>query len=754
MERSFARRLRRCAMVACAALMLGRPGTASAGIGDWWDIFSGIKEIEIERLNKRADISLAWHHSKRLREVSSSVGLAIRQLKPPQIEELLANLDDPDQTIDDLRLPSKNRDGRHLTRRETRELLGLPAEGLEREGIAVLRQDERILVYHDIERRGLVRYGQDSDAAERLLATLHRDIRLNPPVAKQQTPISYQLHKNMPLLIKDGRMLEHDGFEHTVCQTMIDRLPKTPTIGVCSLPQPRMARREDRIGDCPDDQVGGVFETVLLINGEESQRLGRWDDCVPKPPEGESESVTRIERPSCGPLRLDLQVELYKRHGRSRVGVPKGTYERRRKEWTHTETFPAQWQLPPLVLTWNDPWQVSDGCYVPYRTTREESRTVTVGSCTQKRRRTRTSHWQAYLDSAGQERRRPDRPSVTHSPWRDVGGLDCPFITWTTSENQSRNFKVNGCRQYQNRTVTTHWRQKVGAGGVRTGGKVIVKKDISPWRNDGRPICGPTLSTTESVETRTVAAGLCKQRQQRKVVRRWMTYPVDKRLQGLSGSRIPAIQRPVTYHPWRDVGERFDCPKPVASTTVSTQTRRSCHQTVQESRHTSAQYTLFVFKRQVTHNWLTYPDGRREAGRPPTRYGPWVRERQTYSCRPGSGGGGRNSGDSAGTTYDTDGDGRTDSTQPGPAGHFGSSTSGLGSATGWSDPGGDRGGGSGTWGSGGQGGGGGYSSSGGISGGVASGDSFDDGGGHSGGSGGGRGGGGYGGASGGGIGLY
>ena len=737
MERSSARRLRRCAMVACAALMLGRPGTASAGIGDWWDIFSGIKEIEIERLNKRADISLAWHHSKRLREVSSSVGLAIRQLKPPQIEELLANLDDPDQTLDDLRLPSKNRDGRHLTRRETRELLGLPAEGLEREGIAVLRQDERILVYHDIERRGLVRYGQDSDAAERLLATLHRDIRLNPPVAKQQTSISYQLHMNMPLLIKDGRMLEHDGFEHTVCQTMIDRLPKTPTIGVCSLPQPRMARREDRIGDCPDDQVGGVFETVLLINGEESQRLGRWDDCVPKPPEGESVSVTRIERPSCGPLRLDLQVELYKRHGRSRVGVPKGTYERRRKEWTHTETFPAQWQLPPLVLTWNDPWQVSDGCYVPYRTTREESRTVAVGRCTQKRRRTRTSHWQAYLDSAGRERRRPDRPSVTHSQWRDVGQSVCPWDYWTTSATESGSHKVNGCTQRRQRSVTSHWRQSARPGST----KQLRYKTHGQWRNVGSPNCAkPVPSSEVTHQWRTVTVGSCKQRQKRRVERFYLT-----RADGKQEAGFPYA----VFGRYTNVGGLFDCPKPVASTTVSTQTRRSCHQTRQESRHTSAEYRLFVYKRQVTHNWLTYPDGRREAATPPARYGPWVPERQTYSCRPGGGGGGAfNSGDSAGTTYDTDGDGRTDSTQPGPAGHFGSSTSGLGSATGW-DPGSDHHGNSGLFG-----GGGGYSSGGGISGGVASGDSFDDGGGHSGGSGGGRGGGGYGGVSGGGIGLY
>ncbi len=717
MERSSARRLRRCAMVACAALMLGKPGTASAGIGDWWDIFSDIKELEIERLNKRADISLAWHHSKRLREVSSSVGLAIRQLKPPQIEELLANLDDPDQTLDDLRLPSKNRDGRHLTRRETRELLGLPAEGLEREGVAVLRQDERILVYHDIERRGLVRYGQDSDAAERLLATLHRDIRLNPPVAKRQTPISYQLHMNMPLLIKDGRMLEHDGFEHTVCQTMIDRLPKTPTIGVCSLPQPRMARREDRIGDCPDDQVGGVFETVLLINGEESQRLGRWDDCVPKPPEGESVSVTRIERPSCGPLRLDLQVELYKRHGRSRVGVPKGTYERRRKEWTHTETFPAQWQLPPLVLTWNDPWQVSDGCYVPYRTTREESRTVAVGRCTQKRRRTRTSHWQAYLDSAGQERRRPDRPSVTHSRWRDVGQSVCPWDYWTTSATESGSHKVNGCTQRRQRSVTSHWRQSARPGST----KQLRYKTHGQWRNVGSPNCAkPVPSSVVFYQYRTVTVGSCKQGQKRRVERFYLT-----RADGKQEAGFPYA----VFGRYTNVGGLFDCPKPVASTTVSTQTRRSCHQTRQESRHTSAEYRLFVYKRQVTHNWLTYPDGRREAGNPPARYGPWVREGQTYSCRPGGGGGGAfNSGDSPGTTYDTDGDGRTDSTQPGPAGHFGSSTSGLGSSTGWSDPSGGRY-------SGNSRGYGGYngnnsgsgSSGGGISGGVASGDDFDDG---------------------------
>ena len=380
---------------------------------------------------------------------------------------------------------------------------------------------------------------------------------------------------NMPLLIKDGRMLEHDGFEHTVCQTMIDRLPKTPTIGVCSLPQPRMARREDRIGDCPDDQVGGVFETVLLINGEESQRLGRWDDCVPKPPEGESVSVTRIERPSCGPLRLDLQVELYKRHGRSRVGVPKGTYERRRKEWTHTETFPAQWQLPPLVLTWNDPWQVSDGCYVPYRTTREESRTVAVGRCTQKRRRTRTSHWQAYLDSAGHERRRPDRPSVTHSQWRDVGQSVCPWDYWTTSATESGSHKVNGCTQRRQRSVTSHWRQSARPGST----KQLRYKTHGQWRNVGSPNCAkPVPSSEVTYQWRTVTVGSCKQRQKRRVERFYLT-----RTDGKQEAGFPYA----VFGRYTNVGGLFDCPKPVASTTVSTQTRRSCHQTRQESRHTS-----------------------------------------------------------------------------------------------------------------------------------------------------------------------
>ena len=779
---------RRIAIIGTMAFMLGQPVPAAAGIGDWWDIYSGAAETEIRRLNKQADIGLAWHQSRRLFEVQEALYFAIHGLKPPQIEALIANLDDPDRTLDDLRLPSK--DGRHtLSARQTREQLGLPPDGLEREGIGVIRGFDRLVVYHDIERRGLLRFGQDNDSAELLLSTLQQDIRRNPPVPKHIQKADSQVRQHSPFLIKGGKMLWHHGAENEGCKPVLDRLPETPTIGLCAVYMPKKSRRNERVADCPGDQVGGVFETIHLLNGEESSRSERWDDCVPKPPVEQSRFrwVSHPDRTDCRKALYDARYALHAAGIRDyRIT---GQYREERKEWSYREEFPPEWSLPPLVLTWNDPWIVKqDTCRLTWDTAGSENGRYRIGGCMQERRRSLTYHWQQSRTSG----RRPARPAVTRGAWRDVGRADCPYrrftttetetgtytvggctqrrqrtvtshwrqsarpgstkqlmrkwpgqwrdvgkpncpdrwTTWTTSENQSRNQSVNGCRQYQNRTVTTHWRQKVNAGGARIGGKVFVRRDSSPWRNDGRPVCGPTLSTTESVETRTVAAGQCKQRQERKVVRRWMTFPVDNRLQGLSGKRIPALQRPVIHHPWGDVGGLFDCPKPVASTTVSTQTRRSCDQTTQESRHTSAQYTLFTYNRTVTYHWLTYPDGRREAGKPPVRYGPWVRGRQTYSCRPGGGGGGSNSGENPGTTYDTDGDGRTDSNQPGPAGHFGSSTSGLGSSTGWSDPSGGR-----HSDSGGSRGYGGYngnnsgsgSSGGGISGGVASGDDFDDG---------------------------
>ena len=145
-------------LLGCMALMLCRPVPAAAGIGDWWDIYSGAAETEIRRLNKKADVDLAWHHSRRLFEVQEALYFAIHGLKPPQIEALIANLDDPAKTLDDLRLPAMDGPDTPLSVKETRELLGLPPGGLEREGIGVIRGFDRLVVYHDMERRGLVRF--------------------------------------------------------------------------------------------------------------------------------------------------------------------------------------------------------------------------------------------------------------------------------------------------------------------------------------------------------------------------------------------------------------------------------------------------------------------------------------------------------------------------------------------------------------------------------------------------------------------
>ena len=696
-----------------------------------------------------------------------------------------------------------------MTKRQTREQLGLPPDGLEKEGIAVIRGHDRLVVYHDIDRRPLIRFGQDDGSAELLLSTLHQDIRKNPPVPKHIQKIGSQVRQHSPMLIRDGTMLWHHGAENTGCKPVLDRLPDTPTIGLCAVYMPTRSRRNERVADCPGDQVGGVFETVHLINGVESHRSERWDDCVSRPPVEASRFrwETHPERTNCHRAMRDVSLGIIARRGIHDFRIS-GEYREERKKWTYTETFPKEWSLPPLVLTWTDPWIVKrDTCQATWNTrgsesgsrkidrcTQETRRDLTwrwrqgrtsarmqnnphvrrgawrdvgaldcpptqrwttsktetgsygVGRCKQARRRTATSHWRLL----GTPWSKKEVQRVTYSAWRDVGGLDCPWdywstsstetgshkvngctqrrqrtvtshwrqsarpgsakqlrykthgswrdvgqpncpdrwTTWTTSENQSRNQRVNDCTQSQKRTVTTHWRQKVDAGGARIGGRVIVRTTRSPWRNDGKPVCGPKLSTTETVETRTVPAGQCKQRQQRKVVRRWLTFPVDSRFPSLSGKRIPASQRPVTHHPWRDVGKPYDCPKPVASTTVSTQTRSSCHQTTQESRHTSAEYRLFVDTRQVTHSWLTYPDGRRERGKPPFTYGPWQRERQTYSCRPDSGGGGNYGGGESAATgrgYDTDGDGVTDSTNP-SGGHYGYSDRGVGAEAsgGWS----------------------------------------------------------------------
>ena len=647
---------RRLLPLACTALMLWQPGVATAGIGDWWDIFSGASQREIERLDKRADVTLAWHHSKRLHEIKRALETAIlHKLDPWEIKALRENLDDPRLTLDDLRLPTNKRGMPKLSFHQSRERLGLPAAGLDREGIAVRRHKDRMIIYHDTARRGLLRFSQAGRNAQTLLATLHRDIRLNPPGGKGHRPIGEQLDEHMPLLIRDGNIFHHDGTEATACQAP-DGLPAM-TIGLCSgikLPDPLRLRVTFR--RCVDNEAGdGSMTFYRVIEGKEP-------DCVPKPPP---------DKPG----------------------------------WT----------------TWT--------------TNVTETGTYRVGGCTQRRQRPVTLYWRqsARPGSAKQLLRK------WPGQWRDVGRLDCPYNNFTTTETETGTYSVNNCTQRRQRPVTLYWRRSTRPGST----KQLRYKTHGPWRDVGKPYGCPQSvgSRKDTTEWRTIDVRSCKQRQKRQVIRFFLT-----RADGTQEAGFPYS----IFGRWTNEGGLFDCPKPVASTTVSYQTRRSCHQTVQESRSTSAEYRLFVYKRQVTHNWLTYRDGRREAATPPVRYGPWVPERQTYSCRPGGGDGGAfNSGENPGTTYDTDGDGRTDSTQPGPAGHFGSSTSGLGSATGWTDTsaGAGRGGrGSGFGYSGYNGSGGSGSSGGGVSGGVASGDSFDDGGGYSGGSGGG--------VSGGGTGLY
>ena len=658
------------------ALMLLRPIPAAAGIGDWWDIYSGAAETEIRRLNRQADVGLAWHQSRRLFEVQEALYFAIHGLKPPQIEALIANLDDPNRTLDDLRLPSK--DGRHtLTARQTREQLGLPPDGLEREGIAVIRGFDRLVVYHDIERRRLVRFGQEDDSAELLLSTLQQDIRRNPPVPKHIQKADSQVRQHSPHLIKGGKMLWHHGAENEGCKPVLDRLPQTPTIGLCAVYMPTKSRRNERVGDCPGDQVGGVFETVHLLNGEESSRSKRWDDCVPKPPVEQSRFrwVGHPERTDCRNALYDARYALHAKGIRDyRIS---GQYREERKEWTYREDFPPEWSLPPLVLTWNDPWIVKqDTCLLSWDTAGSENGTYRVGRCTQDRRRSLTYHWQQSRTSG----RRPANPAVTRGRWRNVGGLDCPWNYWTTSETESASHKVNGCTQRRQRTVTSYWRQSTRPGST----KQLRYKTHGSWRDVGRPNCPRSVgSSAVHYQYRTIAVGSCKQRQKRKVTRFYLT-----RADGTQEAGFPYS----AFGRYTNVGGLFDCPKPVASTTVSTQTRRTCHQTTQESRHTSAQYTLFTYNRTVTHHWLTYADGRREAGNPPFTLGPWGRGRRGGSCRPGGGGGGNNSGEYPGYTYDTTGDGKTDSYSRGTGWKdYGGAIGGIGTDTG-SGLGRDRGG--------------------------------------------------------------
>ena len=450
---------RRFCLLCAMALMLCRPLPATAGIADWWDIHSGAAEREIERLNRNADVALAWHHSKRLFEVRQAMQFAILRLKPPHIEALIANLDDPDRTLDDLRLPADKDGFSTLSAQETREILGLPEDGLEQEGISVVRASDIMIVYHDIERRRLVRFGQDEGAAERLLATLHQDIRENPPVPKHITKVRSQLFEHMPLLIKGGKMFQHNGLEYTACRNLLDRIPDTPTIALCGVYTPRTSRENIRVGDCTGDRIGGVFRTVYLINGEESRRSEPWDNCVPKPPLGASQQEREEVERECHnhPRMTEFLSGLIGSYGNGYDFEIDGDFHRQRTHWVHKEEFPDTWKLPPLVLRWKDEWDVHvDTCAVLWKTDATETETRPKDRCRQDWQRDLIYRWSQRPDGS----RQPGNPPVKlRRDWYEVGGYyDCPPPQrWTTGETETGSYRVKGCRQGRQRTVTKHW---------------------------------------------------------------------------------------------------------------------------------------------------------------------------------------------------------------------------------------------------------------------------------------------------------
>ena len=480
----------------CTALSLAMAGPASAGLADWWDIYSGAAETEIRRLNKRADVALAWHYSWRLREVRMAMYRSIGILKPPQIHALIANLEDPDRSLDDLRLPGEN--GRStLSAEETRVRLGLPPQGLDQEGIAVIRHRHGpVLVYFDIERRPLVRFGQDGEAAELLLSALRQDITRNPPAPAREIPVDSQVREHMPMLVDNGRLIGPFGMEAPGCQALLDHVGDTPTIALCGNYMPRKDRRHERVGDCTNGQIGSQYETVHLINGgEEPDTRVRWDDCVPKPPEGGS--TFELERQTgCGnhPDIKDLFISISSRAGNNGVDIG-GEFSRERKLWVHTETFPDEWKLPPLVLRWTDDWTViDDECVVTWSTDHIETETRPNDQCKQDWRRELIRFWQQRPGGV----RQPGNPSVqTRRDWYEEGSYyDCPPPRyWMTGNTESDSYSVNDCTQNRQRTVTSHWRNLGTPGSTDE----VYNTSYGQWRDvGGRYDCPPPPTNVSS----------------------------------------------------------------------------------------------------------------------------------------------------------------------------------------------------------------------------------------------------------------
>ena len=420
-------------LVVMTAAVICCPRPAAADFGMYWDFLTGHGHYEARRLEKKAGVDLAWFYARRLRMVRDNLAFAMRHLKPPKVQALTVVLDDGDpRSLDRLELPSDISVTAPHTVETTRRILKLPPKGLNRDYIAVLRCEGRMIVYLDTDRR-MAERGEPFvwlESARSLRAILHRDIRRNPPVSKLTMTIENQYREYMPLLIGNDEMVHHHGVRHPVPDCMKGKLPGIPTVGFHYGGGPKETRERRKIRECPKGEVGrGVYQTVYFLNGRESRRDPEWIGCQDKPDEATSTYVPERRRMTCGDLLGDLHAELAAQKGAGKVDPPIGEFVQFRKSWTYRHVYPKDWLLRDLVLTWQDDWEKPEKntCHVKWRREEPREERWTEGNCGTRQTRRKITHritWHHGNTTNGYPAISfPDagRPGYDRDGWKDTG---------------------------------------------------------------------------------------------------------------------------------------------------------------------------------------------------------------------------------------------------------------------------------------------------------------------------------------------